>query len=206
MRRAMPAIAAGVAGGASPFKIAGNYVPEWRCRQRAYRCRGIGLGERLLILLPLQFDFLALGGRHFSHRHIFIACRAPLFRGQLGPVAHAFLQALLFIRFHLRIGIRNLDPFLPARRVEFAPLVLERRQHLLLRGLQLRPVRFRRLGLRGIDAADAVPIRPKKSITARNALAMLQSRCRDKRRSAVRRTAGSHRFPQCHCLCIATCQ
>ena len=63
-----------------------------------------------------------------------------LLRGQLGPVLHLRLQALLLFRFHLGIALGRQQPFLAPAFVKIVPVARQRGQNLLLLSRELGPI------------------------------------------------------------------
>src|SRR5690242_11998889 len=93
-----------------------------------------------LVLGPfLPQVLLVVGLRLLREPLVVLARLAALLGRELGPRLHAARDPLLLLRLHLRIALRDRDPLLPALGLERVPVRLERREHLLLLGGELRP-------------------------------------------------------------------
>src|SRR6266705_2447348 len=94
-----------------------------------------------LVFGPLLAQLAALLGRHLGDALVVLARLAALLGGQLGPGLHAPLHALLLLRGHPRVALRDADPLAPAVGLKAFPVRLERREGVLLLYGQLGPRR-----------------------------------------------------------------
>src|SRR4051812_34101920 len=115
---------------------------------RAARLRGGGRGEVLalvrrqrLVLGPLVTQALFLRARALGDALVVLARLAALLGAQVRPGLHAPLHPLLLELRHLRMALGDLQPLLAPLDFERVPVVLERRQDLLLLGGELGPRR-----------------------------------------------------------------
>src|SRR5258706_10618329 len=119
---------------------------RWGTRERRgfARCAAelapLLLGQAV-VLLPLLFQPLFLVGRQLFHLLVALARGLAFLGGELGPGLHASLHARLLVGFHLRITLGDPDPFALALWFEFVPVLLQRREGLLLLLRQLAPRR-----------------------------------------------------------------
>src|SRR3954469_24758543 len=95
-------------------------------------------GERL-VLRPLRPKIRALVRWRLGDALVGLACDATLLGREPGPILHALLDPLLFLRCELGITLCNADPLAFAWGVEAVPIRLQRRQNLLLLRGQLGP-------------------------------------------------------------------
>src|SRR5690349_20381806 len=99
-------------------------------------------GLKRLVFRPLLAQAASVLRRMLLRDGAVVLARlAALLRRELGPVLHAPLHARLAFRLHLRIALRDAEPLLLALGLEGVPVLLERREDLLLVGGKLRPGR-----------------------------------------------------------------
>src|SRR5690349_17690237 len=99
-------------------------------------------GKRL-VLRPLRAEVRTLVGGRLGDALVRLPSHPALLWSEARPVLHALLYALLLRRSQLRIALGDADPLALAHAVQAVPVGLQRREHLLLLGGQLRPGRPR---------------------------------------------------------------
>src|SRR5204862_2567717 len=110
--------------------------------RRTWRDEILALVRRQrLVFGPLVTQALLLRARALGDALVVLARLAALLGAQVRPQLHAPLHALLLELRHLRIALGDLDPLLAPLDFERVPVVLERREDLLLLGGELGPRR-----------------------------------------------------------------
>jgi len=113
-----------------------------------------GLRRKILVLRPALPHLFLFFRRELLQCLVLLARSLPLRRRERCPGFHLRLDALLFIRRHFRIALRDAAPFLLALRLQAIPLGCERRKHGLFLRCELRPGRRAHRDLCGRDGRN----------------------------------------------------